>query len=131
MYGASGSVGSYAVQLAKELGASVTGVCSTKNVEIVLALGAQEIIDYTKQDYSMTCEKFDVILDAVGKISKPKKLLEDGGAFVSVKMLTKELTEDLLKIKELAEIGAIKPLMDNVYSLDEIVDAHAYVDEGH
>jgi len=132
IYGASGSVGSYAVQLAKQKGALLTGVCSVSNVEMVKSLGAEEVIDYKKEDYSECNEKFDIVFDAVGKTSKAnaKKVLNDKGNFVTVKMLTKEKTEHLERIKELAEQGKLKPFIDKTFSLDEMVNAHEYVDSG-
>ena len=132
IYGASGSVGSYAIQLAAQKGASVTGVCSGSNLEMVKSLGAQNAIDYNVANYSEGQEKFDIIFDAVGKTTKTKakKVLNTGGVFVSVKMLTKEKDEHLRQIKELAENGSLKPFIDKSYSLDEIVSAHTYVERG-
>ena len=133
VYGASGSVGSYAVQIAKQFGSSVTGICSTSNIDIVKSLGADKVIDYTKDDYTSQKDKFDIVFDAVGKTtkSKAKRVLKKDGVFVSVKMLTKEKNEHLLKLKELAEKGKLKPLIDKCYQLEEIVSAHKYVDQGH
>ena len=132
IYGASGSVGSYAVQLAKHFGGSVTGVCSTANIEMVKSLGADAVVDYTSEDYTDLADNFDLVFDAVGKTTKSqaKKILKKEGAFVSVKMMTSEKTEQLLQLKELAEEGKIKPFIDRSYSLEEIVDAHKYVDKG-
>lgn len=132
VYGASGSVGSYAVQLAKQKEALVTGVCSVSNVEMVKSLGAEEVIDYKKEDYSECNEKFDIVFDAVGKTTKAKakKVLSAEGTFVSVTMLTKEKTEHLERIKELVEQGKLKPFIDKTFTLDEIVAAHEYVDSG-
>lgn len=132
IYGASGSVGSYAVQLAKQKGAAVTGVCSGSNVEIVKSLGAEEVIDYRKEDYSEHNEKFDIVFDAVGKTSKAKakKSLHAKGTFVSVKMLTKEKSEHLEQIKELVEKGKLKPFIDRTFTLNDIVKAHENVDSG-
>ena len=86
IYGASGSVGSFAVQIAKAFGAEVTGVCSTTSVSLVKQLGADEIIDYTNEDFTKTATRFNIVFDAVGKISKPKckHLLKPGGKYVSV-----------------------------------------------
>jgi len=133
VYGASGSVGSYAVQIAKYFGSSVTGISSTSNLGMVKSLGADRVVDYTKEDYTSIKNKFDIVFDAVGKTtkSKAKRILKKGGVFVSVKMLTNEKTEHLLKLKELAEKGVIKPFIDTCYSLEEIVSAHKYVDQGH
>ncbi|CAM4231153.1 NAD(P)-dependent alcohol dehydrogenase [Zobellia nedashkovskayae] len=133
IYGASGSVGSYAVQVAKQQGASVTAVCSAPNFEMVKSLGADNLIDYKKEDYSLLLEKFDIVFDAVGKTSKSKakKVLTKGGRFVSVKMLTQEKPEHLSKIRTLAEEGKLIPFIDKTYPLEEIVTAHKYVDQGH
>lgn len=132
IYGASGSVGSYAVQIAGQKGSRVTGVCSTSNFEMVKSLGAESLIDYNKEDYAKGKEKFDIIFDAVGKTkkSKAKKVLKTGGSFVSVNMLTKEKDENLQLIKEMAENEQLKPFIDRYFKLDEIVKAHEYVDKG-
>jgi NADPH:quinone reductase-like Zn-dependent oxidoreductase len=132
IYGASGSVGSYAVQLAIEYGLSVTAVCSKSNFEMLKSLGAERLIDYKKDNYTKGDEKYNIIFDAVGKTSKSKskKVLQTGGAYVSVNMLTKEKEEHLKKIKFLAEKGKLKPFIDKTYKLNEIVAAHEYVDTG-
>lgn len=132
VYGASGSVGSYAVQIARQKGATVTGVCSGSNFEMVKSLGAESLVDYKKEDYSKTKEKFDIVFDAVGKTTKSnaKKVLVDGGKFVTINMLTKEKAEHLEQIKELAEQGKLKPFIDKTYALKEIVKAHEYVETG-
>jgi len=132
IYGASGSVGSYAVQLANHYGASVTGVCSTRNVALVEHLGAETVIDYKNEDYTNSSEQYDIVFDTVGKTSKSnaKKVLKSDGRFVTTKMLTKESTELLLKIRQLVDSGQLKPLIDKEYSLDTIVEAHRYVDSG-
>ncbi|MFD0797218.1 NAD(P)-dependent alcohol dehydrogenase [Maribacter chungangensis] len=132
VYGASGSVGSYAVQFAKLNGAAVTGVCSGSNIEMVKSLGAEKVIDYTKEDFSEGSEKYDIVFDAVGKTTKAKakKVLNAEGKFVTIKMLTKEKTEHLERIKELAEQGKLKPFIDKTFALDEMVTAHEYVDSG-
>ncbi|MCR9264009.1 MAG: NAD(P)-dependent alcohol dehydrogenase [Flavobacteriaceae bacterium] len=132
IYGASGSVGSYAVQIAHNKGTNVKGVCSTSNFEMVKSLGADSLMDYKEEDYSEGSEKFDVIFDAVGKTTKAraKKVLKTGGVFVSVKMLTKEKDEHLKLIKNMAENGALKPFIDKSFKLNEIVKAHEYVDTG-
>ncbi len=132
VYGASGSVGSYAIQLAHYLGKSVTGVCSTQNVDMVRSLGAIEVIDYKNQDYAKLAFDFDIVFDAVGKTTKStaKKVLRKKGMFVSVNMLTGEKLDDLLELKQMAEDGNLKPFIDRTFSLDQIVEAHAYVDEG-
>ena len=132
IYGASGSVGSYAVQIANQQGALVTGVCSKLNFEMVKSLGAKSLIDYKEEDYSENNEKYDVIFDAVGKTSKSKakKVLNSKGTFVSVNMITKEKSEHLKRIKELAENELIKSFVDRTFDLSEIVEAHQYVDTG-
>ncbi|SIS70145.1 NADPH:quinone reductase [Zobellia uliginosa] len=132
VYGASGSVGSYAVQIANQKGAIVKGVCSTSNFEMLRSLGAQNLIDYKKEDYSAGDEKFDIVFDAVGKTtkSKAKKVLNPGGTFVSVKMMTKEKDETLELIKEMAEQEKLKAFIDQHFKLEEIVKAHEYVDKG-
>lgn len=132
VYGASGSVGSYAVQIAKQQGALVTGVCSRLNFEMLKSLGVKSLIDYKEEDYSENNEKFDVVFDAVGKTSKSKakKVLNSKGTFVSVNMITKEKSEHLKQIKELAENELIKSFIDRTFDLTEIVEAHQYVDTG-
>jgi NADPH:quinone reductase-like Zn-dependent oxidoreductase len=135
IYGASGAVGSSAVQLAKYFGAEVTGVCSTTNIDLVKSMGADKVIDYTKEDFTKSCELFDIIFDAVGKISytKSKKVLKTNGKYVSVftSGTAKILTEDFVLLKELVETGKIKPVIDRRYPLDQIADAHRYADKGH
>ena len=132
VYGASGSVGSYAVQIAKQHGASVTGVCSTSNFDMVRSLGAESLIDYKKEDYSQGKEKFDIVFDAVGKTSKSKAklVLKAGGSFVSINMLTQEKEDHLQLIKTMAEQGKLRPFIDRSFKLDEMVKAHQYVDTG-
>jgi NADPH:quinone reductase-like Zn-dependent oxidoreductase len=133
IYGASGSVGTYAVQLAKYYGAEVTGVCSTSNLEMVRSIGADKVIDYTKEDFRKNGATYDVIFDAVRKIkeSSCQKSLKDGGVFLSSRISTSEEFEDLLFLKELVESGRIRPVIDRRYPLDQTIEAHRYVDKGH
>ena len=158
--GASGSVGTYAVQLAKYFGAEVTGVCSTTNLEMVESLGADEVIDYTNGDFTKTGRTYDVIFDTVGKssFSRCKGSLTRGGVYLSTvlglpivfQMLwtskigskkamwmptglrsSSEITQDLLFLKELVEAGEIRPVIDRRYALEQTPEAHRYVEKGH
>lgn len=131
--GASGSVGTYGVQLAKQLGAEVTAVCSGKNIELVRSLGADKVIDYTKEDFTSNGEVYDVIFDAVGKLSKSrvKAVLRKSGKYVTVKSMTKELNENLTYLKKLTEKGALTPVIDKKFSLEDVPEAHKYVEQGH
>ena len=134
IYGASGSVGTYAVQLAKYFGADVTGVCSTSNIEMVKSLGADHVIDYTKDDFSSREERYDVIFDTLAKFPKSEysKILKPNGTYVTMANLsTKESMDNLVSIKELVEKGEIKAVIDRCYPLEDMVEAHRYVDAGH
>ncbi len=131
--GASGSLGTYAIQLAKYYGAEVTGVCSTTNLEWVKSLGADKVIDYTKEDFTKSGETYDVVYDAVMKTkrSRCKDLLKDNGIFLNNMGIPKIKEEDLIFLKELIEKGTLKPVIDRTYTLDQIIEAHRYIDKGH
>lgn len=132
VYGASGSVGTFAVQLAKYFGATVTAVCSGENAELVRSLGAEMVIDYRKQDFAKTTSTFDIIVDAVGMISKSacNSLLKPGGKFATVKGgIPKKGVDDLLSLKKIIEAGGMKSVIDRTYTLEQIREAHAYVQQ--
>jgi NADPH:quinone reductase-like Zn-dependent oxidoreductase len=153
--GASGSVGSAAVQLAKYYGAEVTGVCSAKNMDLVKSLGADHVIDYTQENFWQRGETYDIIFDPLGKtlFSDCKSVLEDSGQYLTATAGFREFLQmgwtglfgqkkvkagfvldkqdDLLLVKELVESGKVHPLIDRTYPLEQIVEAHWYVDAGH
>ena len=153
--GASGSVGSAAVQLAKSFGADVTGVCSTANIALVKSIGANKVIDYTKEDFAGNGETYDVIFDAVNAISvsrSMKSLNKNGimilsaagmsemlqGLWISMTTNKRVLTgvishkaADIIFLKELIEAGKFKPVIDRTYPLEQIAEAHAYAEKGH
>ena len=152
VYGASGSVGTYAVQLARHLGAEVTGVCSASNFELVKSLGASKVIDYTQPDFVSRLEKYDVVMVAIDKLpfSIANQVLNNNGVYLNVTAPfrssemrkvknqavivgegSKETPEEMIHVKELVEKGIIKPIMDKVYPFDQIVEAHRHVDNGH
>jgi NADPH:quinone reductase-like Zn-dependent oxidoreductase len=134
VYGASGSIGSYAIQIAKSFGANVTGVCSSKNFELVKSLGAETVIDYTKEDFTQGNKTYHLIFDTVGKVSAAqcKRVLKKAGRFISTHSSpVKEKPEHLIYLKELIEAGKIKPVIDRCFRLEDIARAHRYVDTGH
>jgi len=138
IFGASGAVGTSAVQLARHFGAEVTGVCSAANVDLVASLGATTVIDYTSEDFTDRAERYDLILDAVGKrksaaaLGRCRRVLTPGGACISVDDGRPNLRRaDLVLLGELATKGELRPVIDRTYALDDIVDAHRYVDDGH
>ena len=156
IYGASGAIGSAAVQLTKYFGAKVTAVCNTKNVELLKSLGADQVIDYTTQDFTKTGQLFDFVFDSVGKSSfgQCKPLLNKKGIYISTELGKKSENiflalftpllsgkkvlfpiptiskEDVIFLKELVESGQYKPVIDRKYSLEQIVEAYKYVETG-
>ena len=132
IHGASGSVGTYAVQLARHFRAEVTGVCSTRNIEMVKSLGAEQVIDYTREDYTQNGQIYDVIFDAVGKSSQAESqgALKENGVFLTVQSSTSESMENLILLKELVEMGEIRPVIDRRFPLEQVAEAHRYVETG-
>jgi NADPH:quinone reductase-like Zn-dependent oxidoreductase len=133
VYGASGSVGTYAVQLGKYFGAEVTGVCSAANLELITSLGADFVIDYTKEDFSKNGQRYNFVFDAVGKISrsKAKGSLTESGVFLSTWGNGRMEPNDLSTLSGLIEAGKLKAVIDRTYPLEQIVEAHRYVETGH
>jgi NADPH:quinone reductase-like Zn-dependent oxidoreductase len=136
VFGASGAIGTFAVQMAKHIGAQVTGVCSTANVELVKSLGAEDVIDYTREDFTQRPERYDLIFDAVGKRYSNKiachKALAPNGKLISVDDGTPQLGIDTLtRLTELVEARHLRPVIDRVYPLEQTADAHRYVEQGH
>jgi NADPH:quinone reductase-like Zn-dependent oxidoreductase len=133
VYGASGSVGTYAIQLSKYLGAAVTGVCSAANLELVKSLGADEVIDYTTEDFTKHGRGYDVVFDAVGKLSctHGKRALKKGGVFISVSSSAKLKPDDLNRLRAIIEAGKLKAVIDRRYVLEDIAVAHEYVENRH
>ncbi|MBN2404194.1 MAG: NAD(P)-dependent alcohol dehydrogenase [Coriobacteriia bacterium] len=138
VYGASGAVGTSAVQLAGHLGARVTGVCGSSNRALVRSLGAVRTIDYTQEDFSAGPERYDVVLDAVGKrksaaaLKRCARVLTPGGRCISIdRGRPKLMREDLVLLGQLAQAGEIRSVIDRRFPLEDIVEAHRYVDGGH
>jgi len=136
VYGASGAVGTYAVQLAsRHFGADVTGVCSGTNLELIKSLGASQVIDYTREEFTQSGATYDVVFDAVGKLlpAQGKKALKQTGIYINVHADSDggDKLENLLLLKELIEAGKLKPVIDRVYPLEQIAEAHRYVEQGH
>lgn len=138
IYGASGAIGTTAMQLAKYFGAEVTGICSTANLALIKSLGADKVIDYTREDSITRGELYDFILDAAGKRKSSKLKLQcknaltHGGKYISVDDGSPKLrTEYLVLLKKLIEAGQFEAVIDRCYPLEQIAEAHRYVDEGH
>jgi NADPH:quinone reductase-like Zn-dependent oxidoreductase len=136
VYGASGAVGTYAVQLARHFGAQVTGVCSARHLDLVRSLGAAGVIDYACEDFTRAGPVYDVVFDAVHKLppARSKKALKPGGTYLDAHGnygRSGESLEELVFVTDLVARGAIRPVIDRCYPLAEIVAAHRYVDEGH
>jgi NADPH:quinone reductase-like Zn-dependent oxidoreductase len=135
VYGASGAIGTSAVQIAKHFGTEVTAVCSTANLDLVKSLGADAVIDYTQEDFKKNGARYDLIFNAVGK--RKARLQAEGSLTPGGKHITvddgnpRPRMEDLAFLTELVEAGKLRPVIDRRYPLEQIVDAHRYVDQGH
>jgi NADPH:quinone reductase-like Zn-dependent oxidoreductase len=156
IYGATGAIGSAAVQLARHFGATVTAVCDTRNVELVTSLGADRVIDYTTEDFTQVDDEFDMVVDAVGKSSfgACKSLLKPGGVYLSSDLgrrgqnpilalttrffgrkkvmfpIPRDTRDDVLLLRDLMETGEFRPVVDRIYPIDEIREAYEYVESG-
>jgi NADPH:quinone reductase-like Zn-dependent oxidoreductase len=133
IYGASGSVGTFAVQLCKQLGAHVTAVCSTANIDLVKSLGADRVIDYTREDFTASGAVYDVVFDAVGKLaaSHGRRALKPTGVYLNVNNTPNDLKlDDLLYLQSLFKEGRLKSVIDRRYPLEAVAEAHAYVETG-
>lgn len=119
----------------RHLGAQVTGVCSGANLELMKSLGANQVIDYTRQDFTQCGETYDTIFDAVGKLTPAhaKQALKPGGAYINVHADSDggDKLENLLVLRELVEAGKLRPVIDRVYPFEQTVEAHRYVEQGH
>lgn len=136
VYGASGSTGSSALQFARHFGAEVTAVCSTRNFDLMKSLGADHVIDYKKEDFTQNGQRYDFIFDAVGKVSKAqcRNSLTSTGSYATIMKgggKTKERPEYLRYIKDLVEKGEVRAVIDRSYPMEQIVEAHRYVEKGH
>ncbi len=136
IYGASGSVGTFAVQIAREMGATVTGVCSTGNLEMVRGLGAEHVIDYTQEDATSGETVYDVVFDAVGKLppAQAQRAVREDGVYLNANTSSDQcdiLPDDLDTLRAWAEAGTLRAAIDRRYPLTEIVEAHRYVELGH
>jgi len=131
--GASGSLGTFAIQLAKYYGAEVTAVCSSENFDLASSIGADNVIDYRKEDFTKSNEKYDIVYDAMMKSNRSicKNILKKNGIYLNNSQLSKIQEDDLFLLKRLAENNKLKVIVDKTYSINEIVEAHRYVDKGH
>lgn len=133
VYGASGSVGTFAVQLCKQSGAHVTAVCSTENIDLVKSLGADRVVDYRREDFTASGAIYDVVFDAVGKLTAAhgKKALKPAGVYLNVNNTPNDLKlDDLLYLQSLLKAGQLKPVIDRRYPLEAVAEAHKYVETG-